>query len=279
MLRNDEIIALNVLKFAERWRLQPCVDIRWNEKEATFSTFILDSFAETDSLDDDTEYEINSFSDLNLLLATEAEFYRNVTTLVSIGALEAHDISVESLVKVFADRIENVVSRVPYPYSLMTGKFSPSENLIYEFDLVEESSGRLALEAIKAFNRTGDWWGTNLEIRHVDKEWSNRESAYVPSDNKRFMTLIVAENAYRFACYETVKLTWDYLPILTASVDDVVFNMRAEEASHKYPLSHWVACLFCERSGDLNDQLDSYTRGRMPSKIKALFPAREAHLV
>ena len=141
MLRNDEIIALNALMFAERWRLHPWLDIRWDEVSGSYSTYILHS--SYDTVEDEAECEISSLEDLNVLLATDAEFYRNVTTLISIGALEAYDVEVEFLIQVIVDRITGVESKTPYGYSMVAGVFKPTENHIYSFDEKEAEQASL----------------------------------------------------------------------------------------------------------------------------------------
>lgn len=272
MLRNDEIIALNALMFAERWRLHPWLDIRWDQVSGTYSTFILHS--SYDTVEDEAECAISSLEDLNILLATDAEFYRNVTTLISIGALEAYDVEVEFLIQVIVDRINKVESKIPYGYSMMTGAFAPVDNHIYHFDEKEATTGQLALEAIKALSQTGDWWGETLEIKHMDREWSNRANGYVPSEDKYFLVKVAAANVYRFSCHEAVKVTEENLPLLVESVEDVVSNVSARIAM-KYGVSRnfWASCLFCERTDEVNDTLLSTVLTKMPVEIVSLFPA------
>ena len=200
MLRNDEIIALNTLMFAERWGLHPWLDIRWDEASGSYSTFILHSSYTT--VEDEAECAIESLEDLNMLLATDAEFYRNVTTLISIGALEAYDVEVEFLVQVIVDRISKSDPNLPYGYSMSAGPFVPSEDYIYKFDEKEATTGKLALEAIKILSRTGDWWGETLEVRHIDKEWSYESRAFIPSTDKYFYVQVAAENVYSMASSE-----------------------------------------------------------------------------
>jgi hypothetical protein len=270
MLRNDEIVALNALMFAERWRLHPWLDIRWNPESETYSTFILHSAYET--VEDEAECEIRSLDDLNVVLATDAEFYRNVTTLISIGALEAYDVEVEFLVQVIVDRITGKEAKTPYGYSMLAGKFSTASDHIYQFDEREAETGRLALEAIKVLSRTGDWWGETLEIRHVDKEWSYRTSEYIPSDNKYFSVKVVAKNAYRFRCRESVNLTEENFDLFVESVDDVIFNGGAVSAGQNgVTQTFWASCLFCERSDEVKNELSPSVLRKMPLQISSLF--------
>lgn len=272
MLRNDEIIALNALMFAERWRLHPWLDIRWDQVSGTYSTFILHS--SYDTVEDEAECEVRSLEDLNILLATDAEFYRNVTTLISIGALEAYDVEVEFLIQVIVDRITKVESKVPYGYSMVTGSFFPAANHIYSFDEKESATGRLALEAIKALSRTGDWWGETLEIKHMDREWSNRANDYVPSEDKYFLAQVAAANVYRFSCHEAVKVTEENLTLLVDSVEDVVANVPARVAmDYGVSRNFWASCLFCERTDEVNDTLVSTVLRKMPVEVASLFPS------
>lgn len=270
MLRNDEIIALNTLMFAERWGLHPWLDIRWNIETETYSTFILHS--SYDTVEDEAECEVSSLKDLNVLLATDAEFYRNVTTLTSIGALEAYDVEVEFLIQVIVDRINGEEPKAPYGYSMMTGGFVPTEDYITKFDGKEAETGRVALEGIKVLSRTGDWWGETLEIRHVDKVWSYKTNGYVPSKERAFSVRVAADNVYRFRCHESVALTEKNLPLLVASVDDIVFN-GGEVLAGKYGVTQnfWASCLFCERTDEVNDEMSFMALKKMPDEISALF--------
>lgn len=273
MLRNDEIIALNALMFAERWRLHPWLDIRWDEVSGSYSTYILHS-SYGGTVEDEAECEIASLEDLNILLATDAEFYRNVTTLISIGALEAYDVEVEFLIHVIVDRIHGVESKLPYGYSMVTGAFTPEGNHIYSFDEKEAVSGKLALEAIKALSQTGDWWGETLEIKHMDQEWSNRANGYVPSEDKYFLARVGAANVYRFSCHESVEVTEENLPVLIESVEDIVANVPARVAlEHGVSRNFWASCLFCERTDEVNDTLVSTVLRKMPGEVSSLFPA------
>lgn len=278
MLRNDEIIALNSLMFAERWRLQPWLDIRWDEGTQKYSTFLLHSTY--NSVEDESECEISSLDDLNLLLATDAEFYRNVTTLTSIGALEPYDVEVEFLIQVIFDRIKREEPKTSYGYSMVTGTFVPSGNHIYEFDDKEAETGQVALEAIKIFSRTGDWWGETLSISHVDKEWCNRTHDYVPSDDRAFRVQVCAENVYRFACRESVDVTAENILILSEAVDDVMFNSGSDlPAKFNKTQNFWASCLFCERSDEVNDEFSPQVLNNMPVEIAALFPSFEKYQV
>lgn len=272
MLRNDEIIALNALMFAERWRLHPWLDIRWDEVSGSYSTYILHS--SYDTVEDEAECEISSLEDLNVLLATDAEFYRNVTTLISIGALEAYDVEVEFLIQVIVDRITGVESKTPYGYSMVAGVFKPTENHIYSFDEKEAVTGKLALESIKALSQTGDWWGETLEIKHMDREWSNRANGYVPSEDKYFSARVGAANVYRFSCHESVQVTEENLPLLVESVEDIVSSVPARVAGeHGVSRNFWASCLFCERTDEVNDTLVSTVLRKMPVEVASLFPA------
>lgn len=277
MLRNDEIVALNVLMFAERWGLHPWLDIRWDEGTGSYSTFILHS--SYDTVEDEAECEIHSLEDLNVLLATDAEFYRNVTTLISIGALEAYDIEVEFLIQVIVDRINKVETKTPYGYSMAVGKFSPTEDHIYKFSEKEERTGRLSLEAIRVLSRTGDWWGETLEIRHISREWSHRTHEYVPSEDKYFLAQVSATDVYRLSCHESVTVTEDNLPLLVSSVDDIVSNVGAKLAASKgVTQNFWASCLFCERTDEVNDTLASYVLRSMPEEAASLFPTYEVQI-
>jgi hypothetical protein len=277
MLRNDEIVALNTLMFAERWGLHPWLDIRWDETSGRYSTFILHS--SYDTVEDEAECEIRSLEDLNLLLATDAEFYRNVTTLISIGALEAYDIEVEFLVQVIVDRIAGAEPKTPYGYSMVSGEFIPAQNYIYNFDEKEAITGRLALEAIKVLSRTGDWWGETLEIRHINTEWSNRTHTYVPSENKYFLAQVAAADVYRMSCHESVTLTEENLPLLISSVNDIVSNGGAKlAASKRVTQNFWASCLFCERTDEVNDTLSSTVLRNMPDEVSSLFPTYQVQL-
>ena len=271
MLKNDEIVALNALMFAERWGLQPWLDIRWNEVAGSYSTFILHS--SFDTVEDEDECEISSLEDLNILLATDAEFYRNVTTLISIGALEAYDVEVEFLIQVIVDRINKVESKTPYGYSMVVGEFSPNEDHIYKFSEKEALSGRLALEAVRVLSRTGDWWGETLEIRHMNREWSHKTHEYVPSEDKYFLAQVSATDVYRLSCHESVMLTESNLPILISSVEDIVANVGPKLAASKgVTQNFWASCLFCERTDEVNDSLASYVLRNMPEEAASLFP-------
>lgn len=279
MLRIDEIIALNVLKFAERWRLQPWVDIRWDNESGKFVTILLTAPSD-DSDGEDTECEVSSLEELNLLLASDIEFYRNVTTLVSIGAVESHDVKVEPLVEVISDRIRGVEASAPYPYSMVTGNFSPSEDYIYQFSEKEIETGRIALDAIRVLSRTGDWWGETLLVRHVDKEWSSAAKAYVPAAEKHFSVRISANDVYRFACHESVELNRENFHLLETCVDDVLDTASVALADeYGVTRSFWASVLFCERSGEVNDELMSAAMSRMPERVAALFPLREVSLL
>ena len=270
MLRNDEIIALNTLIFAERWRLHPWLDIRWDEETGKYSTFILHS--SYDTVEDEAECEISSLDDLNILLATDAEFYRNVTTLISIGALEAYDVEVEFLIQVLVDRVSGVSDTRPYGYSMVTGEFIPTENYIYQFSEKEAATGRLALEGIKVLSRTGDWWGETLEIRHVDKTWFHSSHEYIPAEERYFEVKVAAENVYRLACHESVTLTESNLAVLVVAVEDVVSSGGAElAAQYKVTQNFWASCLFCERTDEVNDELSSNAIKNMPPQISSLF--------
>lgn len=273
MLRNDEIIALNALMFAERWKLNPWLDIRWDGTSGLYSTFILHS-SYGGTVDEETECEVSSLEDLNVLLATESEFYRNVTTLISIGALEAYDVQVEFLVQVIVDRINGVDSKLPYGYSMVTGTFKPSQNYIHRFSETEAVTGQLALEAIKVLSVTGDWWGETLQIKHMDQEWSDRANGYVPSKDEYFLVKVCAANVYRFSCHEFVKLTEDNFPALVQAVEDVVANVPAGlAAAHGVSRNFWASCLFCERTDEVNDVLMGTVLSNMPMEVSSLFSA------
>jgi hypothetical protein len=248
------------------------LDIRWNEETGSYSTFILHS--SYDKVEDEAECEIKSLEDLNLLLATDAEFYKNVTTLISIGALEAYDVEVEFLMQVVFDRISGEDHKIPYGYSMAAGKFIPDRNYIYSFNEKEAATGRLALEAIKVLSRTGDWWGETLDIRHISTEWSPRTHTYVPSEDKYFLVQVTANNVYRRSCHEAVTVTFNNLAVLASSVEDIVSSAGEQLAADcGVTQNFWASCLFCERTDEVNDVIKSAVLNKMPVEVAALFPA------
>lgn len=277
MLRTDEIIALNALMFAERWGLQSALRVRWNDTTQQFWTDVaLDNTEDSEVFTLETAFDITSLEDLNILLASEAEFYRNVTTLVSIGALETRDIDVTSMVKVVQGRLIGFESKSPYPYSMVTGKFVPSDDYIQSFSEEETVSGRLALEAIKIVTRIPDEeWFDALVVQHVSKKWSDTERTYVAREDTHFAVSVAAEDAYIFGCLVTVALTEENLPLFASSVEDVLLSSNhASAVKFKTSQSQWASILFCERSGEVNDSLMSTVTKRMPGEVAELLPAR-----
>lgn len=282
MLRTDEIIALNALMFVERWGLQSSLRVRWNDDDQQFWTELdMEVSDDSEVFALENSVEVTSLEELNILLASEAEFYRNVTTLVSIGALETRDIDVTALLMVVQDRLIGFETRTPYPYSMVTGKFVSPENYVYDFSDEETRTGKVALEAIKIVTQNPDEdWFDVLIVQHVSKEWSDIERTYVPREDKHFAVSVAAEDAYIFGCLVTVSLDEDNLPLFADAVEDVLANSNhASAAKFRTSQSQWAGILFCERSGEVNDALMSTVTTRMPNEVAELLPVRGLSLL
>lgn len=267
MLEDDETIVMNAVMFAKRWGLQPWIDIRWDDEAEMFSTFILYS-----SDLDEAECEISSLEELNILLATEQEFYKNITTLAEIGAIELHDVDVEALIMVAVSRIMGTSEKQQFPYSMVNGSYAVTGDYYQKID-ADESSVRLVLDTLKLFSRTGDWWGETIQVSYIHNIWDSQKKEYVDIDEKYFSVHVEAHDSYTFACYQSAEVTPENWPLLESAVEDVLSELGSAQ-TFKQTRNHWASVLFCERSGKVDDILRPGFISQIPEELREVFVER-----